>query len=87
MVLQLHVWGPAFGLPSLDAECLAAIAYLAQTTSPTDYQLIQSSPSAVPTRTLHPIRAAMSAARHILGCPAWMRTPSPRRRRLKRAGV
>ncbi|SPQ17757.1 5b167baf-9e21-4560-af0f-6a3f10846933 [Thermothielavioides terrestris] len=49
MVLQLHVWGPAFGLPSLDAECLAAIAYLAQTADPADYQLIQSSPSAVPT--------------------------------------
>ncbi|KAK4153312.1 Metaxin-1 [Chaetomidium leptoderma] len=52
MVLQLHVWGPAFGLPSLDAECLAAIAYLAQTTSSADYQLIQSSPSAVPTQHL-----------------------------------
>lgn len=52
MTLQLHVWGPAFGLPSIDAECLAAIAYVAQTLSPADYQLIQSSPSAVPTRTL-----------------------------------
>ena len=50
MVLQLYVWGPAFGLPSLDAECLAAIAYLAQTLGPADYQLIQASPSAVPTR-------------------------------------
>lgn len=28
MVLELHVWGPAFGLPSIDAECIAAIAYL-----------------------------------------------------------
>ncbi len=53
MVLQLYVWGPAFGLASIDAECLATIAYLAQTTSPADYQLIQSSPSAVPTRA-HP---------------------------------
>ncbi|KAK4100754.1 hypothetical protein N658DRAFT_472870 [Parathielavia hyrcaniae] len=56
MVLQLHVWGPAFGLPSLDAECLAAIALLAQTLGRADYQLIQSSPSAVPTQhlpTLH----------------------------------
>ncbi|KAK3299931.1 outer mitochondrial membrane transport complex protein-domain-containing protein [Chaetomium fimeti] len=52
MVLQLHVWGPAFGLPSIDAECIAAIAYLAQTVSPADYQLIQSSPSAVPTQHL-----------------------------------
>ncbi|KAF2738459.1 hypothetical protein EJ04DRAFT_541381 [Polyplosphaeria fusca] len=28
MVLRLHVWGPAFGLPSIDAECIAAVAYL-----------------------------------------------------------
>ncbi|KAF2110024.1 Eisosome component PIL1-domain-containing protein [Lophiotrema nucula] len=28
MVLELHVWGPAFGLPSIDAECIAATAYL-----------------------------------------------------------
>ncbi|KAF2192310.1 hypothetical protein K469DRAFT_620432 [Zopfia rhizophila CBS 207.26] len=27
MVLELHVWGPAFGLPSIDAECIATIAY------------------------------------------------------------
>lgn len=26
--LTLYVWGPAFGLPSIDAECLAAIALL-----------------------------------------------------------
>ena len=29
MVLELHTWGPAFGLPSVDAQCLAAIAYFA----------------------------------------------------------
>lgn len=27
MVFELHVWGPAFGLPSIDAECIAAIAH------------------------------------------------------------
>ncbi|KAK3905082.1 mitochondrial isoleucyl-tRNA synthetase [Staphylotrichum tortipilum] len=52
MVLQLHVWGPAFGLPSIDAECLAAVAFLAQTLAPADYQLVQTSPSAVPTQHL-----------------------------------
>ncbi|KAF2230356.1 hypothetical protein EV356DRAFT_424943, partial [Viridothelium virens] len=26
MILELHVWGPAFGLPSIDPQCLAAIA-------------------------------------------------------------
>ncbi|KAL2352999.1 Tom37 C-terminal domain-containing protein [Cryomyces antarcticus] len=30
MVLELHVWGPAFGLPSIDAECIAAACYLKQ---------------------------------------------------------
>lgn len=27
MVLELHVWGPAFELPSIDPECIATIAY------------------------------------------------------------
>ncbi|MCJ1251141.1 hypothetical protein MMC30_008372 [Trapelia coarctata] len=30
MVLELHIWGPAFGLPSIDPECLAAVAYFTQ---------------------------------------------------------
>ncbi|KAK3693488.1 Tom37 C-terminal domain-containing protein [Podospora appendiculata] len=51
-MLELHVWGPAFGLASIDAECLATIAYFAQTKPSADYQLIQSSPSAVPTHHL-----------------------------------
>ncbi|RMD44346.1 hypothetical protein DV735_g817, partial [Chaetothyriales sp. CBS 134920] len=28
MVYELHIWGPAFGLPSIDAQCLATVAYL-----------------------------------------------------------
>lgn len=28
MVLELHTWGPAFDLPSIDAQCLATIYYL-----------------------------------------------------------
>lgn len=27
-MLELHIWGPAFGLPSIDPQCLAAVAYL-----------------------------------------------------------
>ncbi|KAF1841702.1 uncharacterized protein K460DRAFT_379731 [Cucurbitaria berberidis CBS 394.84] len=27
MVLELHVWGPAFGLPSIEPECIATTAY------------------------------------------------------------
>ncbi|KAK4454575.1 Tom37 C-terminal domain-containing protein [Podospora aff. communis PSN243] len=52
MVLELHIWGPAFGLPSIDPESLAAIAFITQTLPRDQYQLIQSSPSAVPTHQL-----------------------------------
>lgn len=31
MVLEIHVWGPGFGLPSVDPECIAIIAYAQQT--------------------------------------------------------
>lgn len=27
MVLELHVWGPAFGLASIEPECIATVAY------------------------------------------------------------
>ncbi|KAH8710170.1 Eisosome component PIL1-domain-containing protein [Phaeosphaeriaceae sp. PMI808] len=27
MVLELHIWGPAFGLPSIEPECIATVAY------------------------------------------------------------
>lgn len=64
MVLRLHVWGPALGLPSIDAESLAAITYLAyalpapgspeqeKQREPADkpWVLVATSPSAVPTR-------------------------------------
>ncbi|KAB5549887.1 hypothetical protein GE09DRAFT_1060288 [Coniochaeta sp. 2T2.1] len=52
MVLELHVWGPAFGLPSLDPECLAAIAYFTQALDRSEWTIVRSSPSAVPTRRL-----------------------------------
>lgn len=51
MVLRLHVWGPAFGLASIDAECLATIAYLAYALPATaEWELVATSPSGVPTR-------------------------------------
>jgi hypothetical protein len=27
MVLELRIWGPAFGLPSIEPECIATVAY------------------------------------------------------------
>ncbi|KAB5578443.1 Tom37 C-terminal domain-containing protein [Coniochaeta sp. 2T2.1] len=52
MVLELHVWGPAFGLPSLDPECLATIAFFTQALDRSEWTIVRSSPSAVPTRRL-----------------------------------
>ncbi|KAG0645512.1 outer membrane import complex 1 [Hyphodiscus hymeniophilus] len=47
MPLELHVWGPAFSLPSIDAHCLAAIAYLQQAVPRGEWQLIASSDPAL----------------------------------------
>jgi sorting and assembly machinery component 37 len=52
MVLELHVWGPAFGLPSIDAECNAAIAYLNQALPQGQWVLIADHDASLsPTRT------------------------------------
>ncbi|KAF9870248.1 hypothetical protein CkaCkLH20_12334 [Colletotrichum karsti] len=45
--LELHVWGPAFGLPSIDAECLAAIAYLHTALPSSEWRLVPSNDPAV----------------------------------------
>lgn len=53
MVLELHVWGPAFSLPSIDAQCLATIAYFSLTVPKDSWVLVASSdPTVSPTRTL-----------------------------------
>ncbi|PYH33367.1 mitochondrial import receptor subunit [Aspergillus neoniger CBS 115656] len=50
MVLELHIWGPAFSLPSIDAQCLAAITYLSLTVPKDAWVLVASSdPSVSPT--------------------------------------
>ncbi|KAL8708599.1 MAG: hypothetical protein Q9220_006535 [cf. Caloplaca sp. 1 TL-2023] len=56
-MLQLHVWGPAFDLPSIDPHCLAAIAYLSQTVPHAEWELDASSnPTLSPTRELPALR-------------------------------
>ncbi|CAJ2499879.1 Uu.00g027320.m01.CDS01 [Anthostomella pinea] len=42
MALELHVWGPAFGLDSIDPECLAAIACFRCALSSENWTLIAS---------------------------------------------
>jgi len=43
MVLELHIWGPAFGLPSLDAQCLAAVFYFQNSLPAGAWSLVPSS--------------------------------------------
>ncbi|KAI9706680.1 MAG: hypothetical protein M1836_003690 [Candelina mexicana] len=57
MSLELHVWGPAFSLPSLDAQCIAAIAYFTQSVPKEKWKLVASSdPALSPTKELPAVR-------------------------------
>lgn len=49
MPLELHVWGPGWGLPSIDAECLGAVAYLRHCVPEGEWRFVASSdPKACP---------------------------------------
>lgn len=52
VLFRLHVWGPAFGLASIDAECLATITYLANALQGDQWEIVATSPSGVPTHSL-----------------------------------
>ncbi|RDW93904.1 glutathione S-transferase family protein [Aspergillus mulundensis] len=53
MVLELHVWGPGFSLPSVDAQCLATIAYFSLAVPKDSWVLVASSdPTVSPTHEL-----------------------------------
>ncbi|EDN98128.1 hypothetical protein SS1G_12985 [Sclerotinia sclerotiorum 1980 UF-70] len=57
MVLELHIWGPSFGLPSIDAQCLATIAYMQQVIPRGQWFLVASSnPTLSPTNELPALR-------------------------------
>jgi sorting and assembly machinery component 37 len=63
-MLELHVWGPAFGLPSIDPECLAIITYLHKAAAPSSWRLIYSNdPSVSPASRFKLIRP-LSAKTH-----------------------
>jgi sorting and assembly machinery component 37 len=50
MVLELHIWGPAFSLPSVDPQCVATIAYFVLALPPAEWVLIaDSDPGLAPT--------------------------------------
>lgn len=54
MVLELHVWGPAFSLASIDPHCLAAIAYLQQAVPKGQWTVIASSDPALSPTSMFP---------------------------------
>ncbi|KAF5865720.1 hypothetical protein ETB97_002698 [Aspergillus alliaceus] len=57
MVLELHVWGPAFSLPSIEAQCLATVAYFSLAVPKDAWVLVASSdPSVSPTCELPALR-------------------------------
>lgn len=50
MSFELYIWGPAFGLPSIDPECLAATAYFKAALPPDQWILVSAyDPSWSPT--------------------------------------
>jgi len=56
-MLELHIWGPSFTLPSISPQSLSAIAYLNLTQPPTTWTLIPSSnPLLSPSRELPALR-------------------------------
>ncbi|PUU72671.1 outer mitochondrial membrane transport complex protein-domain-containing protein [Tuber borchii] len=56
-MLELHIWGPSFTLPSISPQSLSAIAYLKLTQPPTAWTLIPSSnPLLSPSRELPALR-------------------------------
>ncbi|RJE27165.1 Mitochondrial import receptor subunit [Aspergillus sclerotialis] len=56
-MLELHVWGPAFSLPSIDAQCLATIAYFTLAVPKDAWVLVASSdPSVSPTNELPAVK-------------------------------
>lgn len=70
MVLELHVWGPAFSLPSIEAQCLAAIAYFSLAVPKDAWVLIASSdPSVSPTSMLSRWQYCVYPGSQILTCP------------------
>ena len=42
MALELHVWGPAFGLSSIDPECIATVIYCQRVIPEGQWRLVAS---------------------------------------------
>ena len=63
MVLELHVWGPAFDLPSIDPQCLATIAYFSLVVPKDAWVLVPSSDPSVSPTSMSPSVSGLIALR------------------------
>lgn len=45
--MELHIWGPAFGLPSIDPECLAALSLFDHVVPQGQWRLVASNDTTV----------------------------------------
>ena len=55
-MLELHVYPPAFSLPSIDAHCISTIAYFSAAIPASEYKLIATTPNNNPTGELPALR-------------------------------
>lgn len=55
-MLDLHVWGSALGLPSIDPECLAIITYLHNALPSAEWRLIPSNDASIAPSSKSPAR-------------------------------
>jgi len=76
MALELHVWGPAFGLESIDAECLAAITVFRHTLSTEDWHLVADSDTSLgPDSKFPPVdRSSPSSVIPLIGAVPYIDT-------------
>lgn len=56
MVLELHVWGPAFGLPSIEPDCIATVAYCQRVIPEGQWALVANFDTTVDTTGMYGLR-------------------------------
>lgn len=67
MVLELHIWGPAFSLPSIDPQCLATIAYFSAVVPRDAWVLVASSDVSVSRTSMLLVRGYLEKLLTTLG--------------------
>lgn len=52
-MLDLYIWGPAFGLPSIDPECLAILLYLDNALPSDSWRIIPCNDPSISPLSMH----------------------------------